>query len=189
MIALIGSILLLVLGLFPLSAIAPVSASTAQTTSGGSAGPIPPGTIINMQNWQQYRRFMPDGMAALFEGNYAWKMPSDATLEVGPTIIHPLPRNYQTATEKYASQVQLQELPEGGITLRNYQGGAPFPDPQEPHKGWKILANLWYRYAPHLSVVSYADGCLVDHYGSVNCDVLRSWNGNCRLIPTLAFRQ
>jgi hypothetical protein len=170
MIALIGSILLLVLGMFPLSAIAQVSASTAQTTSGGSAGPIPPGTIINMQNWQQYRRFMPDGMTALFEGNYAWKMPSDATLEVGPTVIHPLPRNYQWATEKYASQVQLRELPDGGITLRNYQGGAPFPDPQEPHKGWKILANLWYRYAPHLSVVSYADGCLVDHYGSVSCD-------------------
>jgi hypothetical protein len=170
MIALIGSILLLVLGLFPLSAIAQVSASTAQTTSGGSAGPIPPGTIINMQNWQQYRRFMPDGMAALFEGNYAWKMPSDATLEVGPTVIHPLPRNYQSATEKFASQVQLRELPDGGITLRNYQGGAPFPDPQEPHKGWKILANLWYRYTPHLSVVSYADGCMVDHYGSVSCD-------------------
>jgi hypothetical protein len=170
MIALIEFIALLVLALCPPSAIGQVSTRTVQTASDGAAGPIPPGTIINMQNWQQYRQFMPDGMAALFEGSYTWKMPGDAALEVGPTIIHPLPRNYQAATEKYSSQVQLQQLPDGGITLRNYQGGAPFPDPQEPHKAWKILANLWYRYTPHLSVVSYADGCLVDHYGSVSCD-------------------
>jgi hypothetical protein len=69
---------------------------------------------------------MPDGMAALFEGRYAWKTPPDVSLEVGPTVIHPLPRNYLAATEKYAGQVQLQELPDGWLTLHNYQGGAPF---------------------------------------------------------------
>src|SRR5215469_2386782 len=30
-----------------------------------SADSIPPGTIITTQNWQDYRRFMPDGMAEL----------------------------------------------------------------------------------------------------------------------------
>ena len=31
---------------------------------------IPPGTKITMQNWQQYKQFMPEGMVALFEGKY-----------------------------------------------------------------------------------------------------------------------
>jgi hypothetical protein len=33
-------------------------------------GSIPPGTKITMQNWQQYKQFMPVGMIALFEGKY-----------------------------------------------------------------------------------------------------------------------
>ena len=169
MTAVIGFVALLLFALCPHIA-AQTSTTNLKPNADGAAEQIPPGTTVNMQNWQRYREFMPDGMAALFEGRYAWKMPNDVALEVGPTIIHPLPRSYLAATEKYAGQVQLQELPDGGLTLRNYQGGAPFPNPQEPHKGWKILANLWYRYTPHLSVVSYADGCLVDHYGSVNCD-------------------
>ncbi len=166
----IGFITVLIFAVCPMSAIAQVSANTSKTIADGAAEAIPPGTTINMQNWQQYRQFMPDGMAALFEGKYAWKMPPDVALEVGPTIIHPLPRSYLAATEKYAGQVQLQEIPNGGLTLRNYQGGAPFPNPQEPHKGWKILANLWYRYTPHLSADTYADGCLVDPHGSISCD-------------------
>jgi uncharacterized protein DUF1329 len=170
MTALIGLITLLIFALGPILAGAQISASSSKTMADGAAGPIPPGTTINMQNWQQYRQFMPDGMAALFEGKYAWKMPPDVALEVGPTVIHPLPRSYLAATEKYAAQVQLQELPDGGLSLHNYQGGAPFPNPQEPHKGWKILANLWYRYTPHLSADTYADGCLVDPRGSINCD-------------------
>jgi Protein of unknown function (DUF1329) len=166
----IGFITFLFFAVCPMSAGAQISGSKSRAVTNGAAEPIPPGTTINMQNWQQYRQFMPDGMAALFEGKYAWKMPSDVALEVGPTVIHPLPRNYLAATEKYAGQVQLQELPDGGLTLRNYQGGVPFPNPQEPHKGWKILANLWYRYMPHLAADTYADGCLVDHYGSISCD-------------------
>jgi hypothetical protein len=135
----------------------------------GAVAAIPAGTAITMQNWQQYRQFMTDGMVALFEGKYGWKMPSDVSMEVGPTVIHPLPSNYLAATEKYAGQVRLEELPQGRLTLHNYQGGIPFPNPQEPHRGWKILANLWYRYQPHLSADSQASGCLVDHYGSISC--------------------
>jgi Protein of unknown function (DUF1329) len=170
MTAVIGLIAVLILVVGPMSAVAQISTSNAQAMASGEEPTIPPGTTVNMQNWQQYRQFMPDGMEALFEGKYAWKMPPDVALEVGPTVIHPLPRNYMAATEKYAGQVQLEELPDGRLTLRNYRGGAPFPNPQDPHKGWKILANLWYRYAPHLSVVTYANGCLVDHYASINCE-------------------
>jgi hypothetical protein len=170
MTAVIGFIAALILVVCPMSAVAQISVNVSKAMADGETEPIPPGITINLQNWQQYRQFMPDGMLALFEGKYEWKMPPDVALEVGPTIIHPLPPNYLAATEKYAGQVELQELPDGGLTLRNYQGGTPFPNPQEPHKGWKILANLWYRYAPHLSVVTYANGCLVDHYASINCE-------------------
>jgi hypothetical protein len=38
--------------------------------------------------------FMPDGMAAFFEGKYFWKMAPDVRMPVGPTIIHPLPKGY-----------------------------------------------------------------------------------------------
>jgi hypothetical protein len=46
---------------------------------------IPQGTIITTQNWRKYREFLPDGMAAMFEGKYFWKMPPDVQMEVGPT--------------------------------------------------------------------------------------------------------
>jgi hypothetical protein len=170
MVAPLGLIVVLLVVVGPTSVVAQTSADGSQVLADRGAGPIPPGTIINMHNWQRYQQFMPDGMRTLFEGKYGWTMPGDVSIEVAPTVIHPLPRNYLAATEKYAAQVQIEELPNGGLNLRNYQGGIPFPNPQEPHKGWKILANLWYRYVPHLSVISYADGCMVDHYGSISCN-------------------
>jgi Protein of unknown function (DUF1329) len=148
------------------------SATSADSAApaGPAAGTIPAGTKITMQNWQDYKRFMPDGIAALFQGSYYWKMPQDVEMDVGPTIIRPLPKGYLEATGKYSSQVKLIELPGGGLSLEGYQGGIPFPNPAEPHKGWKILANLWYRYMPHLLVDTYGTGCYVDSYGSINCD-------------------
>jgi hypothetical protein len=122
-----------------------------------------------MDNWRQYRQFMPDGMVALFEGTATWKMPSDVSIEVGPTVIHPLPRGYLDATEKYASQIKLIGLPDGGLTIQGYQGGIPFPNPTDPHKGWKIMADLWYRYIPHLALITYGTGCLLDLHGTINC--------------------
>jgi hypothetical protein len=117
---------------------------------------------------------MPDGMAALFEGRYFWKMPADIRIEVGPTTIEPLPKNYLAATEKYSQQVRLVELPGGGLTVQNYQGGIPFPNPAEPHKGWKTLANVWYRYIPHLAVETYGSGCAIDSTHNYNCQAY-SW--------------
>ena len=60
-------------------------------------------------------------------------------MPIGPTIIHPLPPAYVAATEKSAGQVKVVELPNGGLTLAGYNGGEPFPNPAEPHQGWKIL--------------------------------------------------
>ena len=39
-------------------------------TTTKNQGAIPAGTKITMQNWQQYKQFMPEGMVALFEGKY-----------------------------------------------------------------------------------------------------------------------
>jgi hypothetical protein len=135
-----------------------------------NAGAIAPGTTITMQNWQTYRQVMPDGMAALFEGKYFWKMPPDVQMEVGPTRIVPLPKNYLAATEQYAAQVKIVELPDGGLTLQGYRGGIAFPNPQEPHRGWKVLMNLWYRYTPHLLVVTHGWTCAVNSSGNSNCE-------------------
>ena len=148
----------------------PIAAGNA--SSDGSATPIAPGTRITMQNWQQYRQFMPDGMVDLFAGKYFWKMPADVEMDVGPTVIHPLPKGYLEATEKFRGQTKLVDLPDGGLNLQNYQGGIPFPDPGEPHQGWKILANFWFRYFPHLVVNDHGNlgfMCTMDSFGSVNC--------------------
>ncbi len=133
---------------------------------------ITPGTKITTQNWQQYRAFMPDGMQELFEGKYFWKMPADVEIEVGPTVIHPLPPGYQEATEKFGNQTQVVELPDGRLTLKNYVAGRPFPNPEEPHKGWKIFLNMWYRYIPHLIVATpenQVTACKQDQLGNVSC--------------------
>ena len=127
------------------------------------------GTTITMQNWRDYQNYMPDGMIALFQGKYFWKMPPDIAMPIGPTIIHPLPQTYVAATEKYASQIKLVELPNGGLTLAGYNGGEPFPNPAEPHQGWKILANLWFRYLPHLTVNTNGVVCTMDSGNNVSC--------------------
>ena len=154
----------------PASAAATVPEPAAATGTAPAAGDtIAPGATITAQNWQQYQQFMPDGMAALFQGKYFWKIPPDVQMEVGPTVIHPLPKTYMEATEKYSAQVKLVDLPDGGLTLSGYQGGIPFPNPAEPHQGWKVLANLWYRYLPHLIVDTYGQGCLINRSGNISC--------------------
>jgi hypothetical protein len=159
------------------------SSSVAKVTAQASDKTIPPdspnpgaaiaaGTTVSMQNWRDFKQFMPEGMIALFEGTSSWKMPADVAMEVGPTVIHPLPEGYLAATEKHSPEVKLVELPGGGRTITGYQGGIPFPQPDEPHKGWKILANFWLRYMPHI-VVNTPDNmgfnCTMDGFANVNC--------------------
>jgi hypothetical protein len=146
--------------------------SIAQAGGSAPAAEIAPGTKITMQNWHQYAAYMPEGMQALFEGKYYWKLPADVELVVGPTVNHPLPLSYRQATERYASQVKLVTTSDGGLMIRDYVAGMPFPNPEEPHKGWKILANVWYRYFPHLvstSNSSYENLCREDRFSNLSC--------------------
>jgi hypothetical protein len=140
-------------------------------------GAIPPGTKITTQNWQQYKQFMPVGMAALFEGKYFWKMPSEAEIDIGPTIIRALPKAFVEATEKYSSQTRVVHRPDGRNDLANFVAGWPFPpkpDPKDPDAGYKILANIWFAPNPYLLNVNPdndgdASTCTVDRFGSYAC--------------------
>jgi hypothetical protein len=149
----------------------PTAVTPAQPAASDTST-IPVGTVITNSNWQQYQQFMPDGMITLFQGKSSWKMPADVSMTVGPTLIHPLPAGYLAATEKYSPGTQLVQTPDGGFTISGYQGGMPFPDPAEPHRGWKILADFWYRYIPHI-VVNTPDNpgfnCTLDGFGNVSC--------------------
>ncbi len=142
-------------------------ADTAKQTT------IPPGTTITMQNWQKYKEYMPVGMIGFFSGSYFWKMPSDVEMPVGPTIIYPLPRGYMAASEKYGSQTRVVHMSNGHMNIADYVAGMPFPNPQEPDKGYKILANVWFPGAPYLLVISPASGpahfCTSDRFGNTSC--------------------
>jgi hypothetical protein len=150
----------------------PATNPAAGTAASASLPAIPIGTTITMANWRQYQQFMPDGMVTLFEGKGSWKMPDDVAMKIGPTVIHPLPPGYLAATEKNSPAAKLIELSDGGLTIANYQGGIPFPNATEPHRGWKLLADFWYRYMPHI-VVNSPDNpgfeCTLDGYDNVNC--------------------
>jgi hypothetical protein len=111
---------------------------------------IPVGTKINMGNWGTYRKYMPLGMVELFEGTHFWRMPADIEINVGPTVIYSLPRGYDEATKKYSDDVRVVRLANGHNDIENYRGGMPFPNPQEPDKGYKLLADLWFAYVPHM---------------------------------------
>jgi hypothetical protein len=136
-------------------------------------GTIPPGTKITMQNWQQYKQFMPVGMIDFFEGKYFWKMPSDVEMDVGPTVMHPLPKAFVEATEKYGVQTRVIHLPDERMSIKNYVAGFPFPNPQQPDKGYKILANIWFPPIAYLLVGSPDTGdasfCTVDHFNNQAC--------------------
>jgi hypothetical protein len=128
---------------------------------------IPPGTVITPQNWQNYKRFMPYGLQALFGGKYFWKFPADFQMQVGPTQHYSPPPAYQEYTKKYSGQVRIVSLPDGGHSLTGYVAGEPFPNPTEPMKGYKILANVWYTWIPYLQCNAHLELYFEDRYESV----------------------
>src|SRR5579875_511292 len=131
-----------------------------------SARTIPPGTMITMQNWQQYKDFMPVGMQDIWAGKFFWRLPADAQMKVVATTPTPLPKQYQADTEKYANQVSLVKSSYGGYEIKGYVAGAPFPNPSGPLAGTQILYNEYYAYIPYL-ITTYAKlGCGMDRYGS-----------------------
>ena len=130
----------------------------------------PVGTTITMANWQQYKSVMPLGMIKLFEGTYGWKMPADVQMPIGPARYGIIPRTWVEATEKYGSQTQVEVLPNGHYRIKNYYGGTPFPNPTEPNKGWKILANNFWFVRPALYVnteQNYGTVWAVDRFGDI----------------------
>jgi hypothetical protein len=66
--------------------------------------------------------------------------------------------------------------------LTNYNRGTPFPNPQGPHKGWKILANIFFAYAPALYVKTpnnFGRVWTVDRFGNIapsRIDVVYRWS-------------
>jgi hypothetical protein len=138
-------------------------------------GLIAPGTRITMENWRQYQQYMPLGMIELFRGTHFWKMPQNVEIDVAPTVSYPVPRFYVDATEKNSGQVRVVHLPDGNNDISNYVGGEPFPTPQEPDKGYKLLTDLWFGYAPYLSVGSSGNPlntCTQDRFGSIFCQAV-----------------
>ncbi|HVN88990.1 MAG TPA: DUF1329 domain-containing protein [Candidatus Binataceae bacterium] len=186
--AIVVAVSLFALGLTP-SAKAQSSSSAAATSAGtsdssaptqasdsadASTPAIPPGTIINSSNWSQYKQFMSDGLIGLWEGRWFWKMPAEAQIKVGPTMVYPLPSAYVAASEKFGDQTQIEKASDGRWRLKNYVAGVPFPIPSDPNKGQKILTNLNYRIQPHL-IAGYEDSgapltvCNLDKMSNVLC--------------------
>jgi Protein of unknown function (DUF1329) len=145
-------------------------------------GTVPTSGTITMSNWQQYKQFIPLGMQKLFEGTYFWKMPPDVQINLAPAKYDFLPQSWIAATEKYGSQTTEKILPNGHYEIENYHGGTPFPNPSGPHKGWEVLANVFWAFQPAVYVntpTNFGTVWSVDRYGNVNAttlDVVYRWS-------------
>src|SRR5208282_3128165 len=120
------------------------AASYAQLATSDSPDTIPPGTTINMSNWQKYKKFMPVGLWSLWEGSQFYKLPAEAEMVTAPNESIPLPKKYQADTEKYSSQVELKPNSFGGYDCKGYTAGVPFPNPSGPNAGMEIVYNEYY---------------------------------------------
>jgi Protein of unknown function (DUF1329) len=132
----------------------------------------PAGSRITMENWREYAQYMPLGMRELFEGHYFWRMPADIEIVLGPTIPERLPEGYTEATSRYSGKVEVIHLPDRRNDIKNYLGGEPFPHPTDPDKGYKLLADLWFAYVPHLLVGTAKNPltiCSQTAHGYVSC--------------------
>ncbi len=137
-------------------------------------GDLPVGTKVTIANWQQHKNFLPLGLQKMFEGKYFWKMPDGVELEVGPAKHDFVPKFWKERTEQYGGQTSVEVLPNGHYVLHNYHGGTPFPNPQEPNKGWKILANSFFAWQPVVIFTPDRIGTIWanDRYGNVNATTI-----------------
>src|SRR4029077_10682135 len=115
-----------------------------------SPATIAPGTKITVQNWQQYKSFMPLGLQELYSRKFHWQVSAqpDFTVEVGPTYAIPMPKKYEEDTEKSAGQAQLVPAATGGYKIVNYHAGLPFPKPDGALAGYKLMFDNYYQYQP-----------------------------------------
>jgi len=125
-------------------------ANYAAMVSADSSDTIPPGTQITLQNWQQYKKFMPVGIQAMFSQGYPFKVGSgpEFTIEVGPTIPVPMAKRLREDTEKYSGQAKLRKVESGGYTVDGYVAGVPFPKPSGDLAGQEVLYNIFFGFIP-----------------------------------------
>lgn len=147
---------------------AQLSYSDATYTSmadASSSASIPPGTTITLQNWQQYKQFMPASLLAGYGQQYGWKIGSDPryAIVVGPTIQEQPFKQLRENTEKYAGQTRLKKIATGGYTIEGYVAGVPFPKPSGELKPYQVFYNVWTYYFPSYS---YFDdiSCQIDRF-------------------------
>ena len=137
-----------------------------QLADANSSATIAPATAITLQNWQQYKQFMPIWLQAAYSGKYHWHIGSgpEFTIEVAPTAHYPVPAKMQENSEKYGSQTKLEPLPKGGLLMKDFVAGVPFPTPADPNKGTKVLYNAWTAFRPFV-LHFYSTTWLVDRFG------------------------
>lgn len=100
--------------------------------------PLRPGTIIDRSNVDRFA-------GALNPAMY-YAITHGLSVKIAPSQRIEWPAPYQQATEKYASQVSLDE----NDALKNYVAGLPFPtiDPADPKAAVKIAYN--WRWGPFI---------------------------------------
>jgi len=136
--------------------------------SADSSDTIAPGTRITLQNWQQYKKFMPVGVQAMFSGAYPFRITGEPgfTIEVGPTVSIPLAKRLKEDTEKYAGQTKLVKTASGGYTVEGYVAGVPFPKPSGELAGQQVLYNAFFGFIP--PIYRYiTDTSLVDRFRNI----------------------
>ncbi len=133
----------------------------------GANETVAPGTEITLANWQQYKRFMPIALQALFSGKYPFRVGTgpDYKMMVGPTISIPLPKAVQDDSEKYSGQARIVKSDAGAALITGYMAGVPFPRPEEPDIAGKVFYNAWFSFKP-LAMYFCGNSKVVDRYGN-----------------------
>lgn len=84
-----------------------------------------------------------------------------------PTSRFLVPARMRENSEKYGNQTRLEPLGNGGFLMKDYVAGVPFPNPQDPNAGVKILYNTWAAFRPFV-LHFYSVTWLVDRFGNVS---------------------
>jgi hypothetical protein len=147
-----------------------------QMVEASSSATIPPGTVITLNNWRQYKQFMPLFLQVLFSGQYPIKFTAEPAynIRVQASENHPYIGQYARDTEKFAGQSRLVPVPNGSYTLEpavQNSGGLPFgPNPTEPLLPYKIIYNYWMAYQPRI-VHYFAFNWLSDRYHNITTTI------------------
>jgi hypothetical protein len=147
-----------------------------QMADASSSATIPPGTVINLDNWTKYRQFMPLFVQVLFAGQYPIKFTREPeyNITVRPTENYPYIDQFAKDTERYSGQTRLVPVANGSYTLAppvQETGGLPFgPNPTEPNLAYKVIYNFWMSYQPRI-VDYFAFNWLSDRYHNITTTI------------------